>query len=309
MKLSDQPKGYIFAFIATISMANVYVFSKAALLELNLYQFGFYWFGFAILWNVIYGIPAGKIEVARALRVNDFKILIVLGILELIGTTLFFMSIEVTTDPAIMSFLQNLVPLFVIIMGVSLLGERFSGIQIVGVILTLTGAAITSFSGGKSGSGVFVPGTLLMIASTLFLATTTIISKKYIKRIDPGLLSLNRSLYLFAFAAILMVVNGEKFIISNRALVNTVIGSILGPFLTALSTYSALKYIEASKSTIIQSSKGLFVTLGAWLYFSTIPKSFQVIGGILTIIGVVVLITAKEKVIKKGEKTHPYLNH
>ncbi|MEZ5010804.1 MAG: DMT family transporter [Bacteroidales bacterium] len=146
-----------------------------------------------------------------------------------------------------------------------------------------------------------------MIASTFFLATSTIISKKYIKTLDPGLLSLNRSLFLFTLALVLVIVTGDSIIISQKAFFNTMIGSLLGPFLTALSTYSALKYIEASKSTIIQSSKGLFVTIGAFIYFNSIPKSFQVLGGIMTIIGIIILITAREAgAKKKGEQdVHP----
>ncbi|HKL67063.1 MAG TPA: EamA family transporter, partial [Bacteroidales bacterium] len=93
---------------------------------------------------------------------------------------------------------------------------------------------------------------------------------------------------------------GETIKISPEALFNVSFGSLIGPFLTAFSMYSALKYIEASKSTIIQSSKGIFVTIGAWMYFDTIPESFQVIGGIITIIGVVILITARDYGVKRG---------
>jgi len=295
MKLTEQHRGYIFALIATVAMANVYVFSKAALNVLSLYQFGFYWFGMAIIWNVIYAVSTGKINIAKKLRKKEFRILAILGFLELVGTSLFFASIETTTSPANMSFLQNLVPLFVIIMGVSFLGERFSLIQVAGVVITLAGAVVTSFSGNIAGSGFFVPGTWLMISSTLFLAGTTIISKKYIRNLDPGLLSFNRAFFLFMVSLILMLLMDQPFLIEREPFINTMVGSLLGPFLTAFSTFSALKYIEASKSTIIQSSKGLFVTLGAWIYFSSVPKSFQLLGGILTIIGVIVLITAKQK--------------
>lgn len=298
MKLTDHHRGYMFALIATVAMANVYVFSKAALNELSLYQFGFYWFGMAIIWNVIYALTTGKIRIVRSLRRKEFIILFILGILELVGTSLFFASIETTTSPANMSFLQNLVPLFVIIMGVSFLGERFSGIQVLGVVITLSGALVTSFTGNVSGGGFFVPGTGLMISSTLFLAGTTIISKKYIRNLDPGLLSFNRSFFLFILALILMIIFDQQFIIPGKPFFNTVVGSLLGPFLTAVSTFSALKFIEASKSTIVQSSKGLFVTIGAWIYFGAVPKSFQLLGGLLTIIGVIVLISARNKTVQ-----------
>ncbi len=294
MNIPDKIKGYGFAFLATLSMANVYVFSKAALNELSLYQFGFYWFGLAIVYNVLYAVPTGKWRIIKNLGSKEHRLLFAMGMIELFGTILFFMSIQKADDPAIMSFLQNLVPLFVILMGVTVLGERFTIIQFSGMILTLAGAAVTSFTGDIAEKGFFVPGTGLMIASTVFLATTTIISKKYIKNLDPGLLATNRSVYLFFTSFILMLVRGESFALNQTALFNVSLGSLLGPFLTAYSMYSALRFIEASKSTIIQSSKGIFVTIGAWMYFKTIPESFQITGGIITIIGVIILITARD---------------
>lgn len=300
MTIPDKIKGYGFAFLATVSMANVYVFSKAALNELNLFQFGFYWFGLAIIWNILYALPTGNWKIIKRLGKSEYQILFTLGIIELFGTILFFMSIEKADDPAIMSFLQNLVPLFVILMGVSILGERFTVLQFAGMLITLAGAVVTSFTGDISGKGFFVPGTGLMLASTVFLATTMIITKKYIKNLDPGLLAINRSVYLFLTAFVLMLARGESFALSGTALFNVSFGSLIGPFLTAFSMYSALRFIEASKSTIIQSSKGIFVTIGAWMYFKTIPESFQVVGGIITIIGVIILISAKDYQKKEG---------
>ncbi|MFO7852888.1 MAG: DMT family transporter [Bacteroidota bacterium] len=294
MNIPDKIKGYGFAFLATVAIANVYVFSKAALNELNLYQFGFYWFGLAIIWNILYAVPTGKWKVIKRLGKKEYRLLFVMGLIELFGTILFFMSIEKADDPAIMSFLQNLVPLFVILMGITILGERFTLLQLSGMIITLSGAAVTSFTGDIAEKGFFVPGTGLMIASTIFLATTMIISKKFIKNLDPGLLAINRSVYLFLTALVFIIITGETIIISPSALFNVSFGSLIGPFLTAFSMYSALQFIEASKSTIIQSSKGIFVTIGAWMYFRTIPESFQVIGGIITIIGVIILITARD---------------
>lgn len=299
MNIPDKIKGYGFAFLATVSMANVFVFSKAALNELSLYQFGFYWFGMAIMWNILYAVPTGKWRIIKRLGRKEYSILFVLGMVELFGTILFFMSIQTAEDPAIMSFLQNLVPLFVILMGVTILGERFTILQFSGMLITLAGAVVTSFTGNIAEKGFFVPGTGLMLVSTVFLATTMIITKKYIKNLDPGLLATNRSAYLFLTALAFMIFRGESVIIPPSALFNVSFGSLIGPFLTAISMYSALKFIEASKSTIIQSAKGIFVTIGAWLYFKTIPESFQVIGGIITIIGVIILITARDYQVKE----------
>ena len=41
---SDTIKGYLFALIATVAFSNVYIFSKAALNEIPLAQFGIWWY-------------------------------------------------------------------------------------------------------------------------------------------------------------------------------------------------------------------------------------------------------------------------
>ncbi len=42
--LPDKTKGYFLTLVGVLAMSNVYIFSKAALQELQLPQFGFYWF-------------------------------------------------------------------------------------------------------------------------------------------------------------------------------------------------------------------------------------------------------------------------
>ncbi len=129
----ENPKlrGYILALFATIAMSNVYIFSKAALKEVELIQFGFYWFGFAIIWNMVYAIPKKKYSNLSKLKSKDLSFLIVIGLLELAGTTLFFMAINIVENPAIVSFLANMTPIFVTIFGILLLKERFNKIELV----------------------------------------------------------------------------------------------------------------------------------------------------------------------------------
>ena len=61
MTKSDQFKGYLFAILATVSFSNVYIFSKAALNEVHLIQFGFYWFLIAMLLNGAWAARNGQI--------------------------------------------------------------------------------------------------------------------------------------------------------------------------------------------------------------------------------------------------------
>ncbi len=302
----ENPKlrGYILTLIATIAMSNVFIFSKAALMEVELIQFGFYWFGFAILWNLIYAIPKKKYSNFGKLRTKDFSFLIVIGLLELIGTTLFFMAINIVENPAIVSFLANVTPIFVTILGIFFLKERFNKIEAIGFALTLLGAFIISYQGGGTLSEIFIRGTGLVLLSSFIFGFAFILAKKSVARIDAPILSINRVLFLFVFSALLVLAKDVSLVISWKGLYNIILGSLLGPFLAALTGYSAIKYLEASRVSIIQSSKGLFVLVGAFTYFGILPSAYQFTGGLITILGVLFIIGGKKYLLKKRKQVN-----
>ncbi len=286
-------KGYLFAFLATLGMSNVYIFSKAALAELDVIQFGFYWFGMALLWSLLYMIPAGKLKNYKSLNRRSWILLVTIGIFELVAASTLFMAIETVENPAVVSFLANLTPIFVTVFGISFLKERFNIIEGAGMILTLTGAIMISYTGQNKLSEIFIEGTGLITISSIFLSISIIIAKSRISHIDPSVLMVNRISYLFIFAVILILYTGRSLSISGISLFNIAAGSILGPFLTGLAQYSALKYIEASRAMIIQATRGFFVAVGAIIYLNIFPQIIQIIGGTITILGVVIITLGK----------------
>ena len=76
---------------------------------------------------------------------------------------------------------------------------------------------------------------------------------------------------------------------SAKALTNTIFAAILDPVLAILLAYRAYKYIEASRGTIIQSTKGLLIIPVSYLYFGTPPLLHQIAGGVIAMIGVVII--------------------
>ncbi len=302
MKLSDSTKGYIWTFVGVLAVSNVYIFSKVALNLIDIIQFGFYWFGFGLIWNFVFlnkRISLPKIK--EAIR-DNFKLYILIGILEIVATTSFFYAIMTIENPSVTSFLGNLSPIFVTILGVLILKERFNSIEILGVILTLTGAFVISYKGNTGLDSIFLNGTQYVLLSTSIFSINTIIIKKNIKKLTPSLLSLNRGVFIFVFAFVLMILKGQSFHIPQKALVAITIGSLLGPFLTVIAGYNALRFIEASKRSILSSSKSLFVLLGAYLYFGKFPMQYQIIGGIFTVIGVLLISFGKIILKKKDTK-------
>ncbi len=293
MKIKDTTKGYLWILVSVLAVSNVYIFSKAALNEISIIQFGFYWFGFGLLWNMIISNRKVGVSKIKSLDKKVKLLYIFIGIVEIISTTAFFYAIMTIENPSVTSFLGNLTPIFVTFFGVILLKERFNFIELIGAVLTLFGAFIISYKGSASLDKLFISGSEFILISSFVSSLTTIFIKKNIAKFTPALLSLNRIVFIFSFATIMMIVTGADFRIPQKAFYATFLGSLLGPFLTANAGYHALKYIEASKRSILNSSRSLFVLLGAYIYFGNLPKEYQIIGGIFTILGVILISFGK----------------
>ena len=293
MNRSPAVTGYLFAFAATLAGSTVYIFSKAALSEVSLPQFGVYWFSMAIAWNSLLVFRKKERQSIALLNSKTVRFLILIGFTELIATGAFYAAIQASSNPTLPSFLRNLEYIFVTLMGIGLLGERFSGIQRFGVLLTFSGAFVISYRQGATLSNFLSGGTGLMLISTVFYGFRTIMAKKHIRQVGPTMLAINRAVFLFLTALILLQVLGESFAIPRSALINIAIGSFFGPFLTSMTQYSALRYIEASKAAIIQSSTGLVVLIGAYFWFGSLPLPIQIAGGMLTIGGVAMLMLGR----------------
>lgn len=303
--LNPTVKGVGLAFIATIGMANVYVFSKAAMLEVNFFQFQFFWFTFALIINTTYITSTGLIkkipELNRRSRIN----LVIIGFLELSSALSMFLAIQLAENPAVISFLSNATPIFVTLFGIRFLGEKFNTIEALGILMTIGGVILITYTRNMSFAQFFGEGSGWILLSSLFLSTSIIFVKKNIKKIHPSTLITNRVVFLFLFALIAVLVRQENLSISKNALINIFAGAFLGPFITGLAQYSALKFIEASRTMIIQSTRGLFVLVGSMIYLAILPTALQIIGGIVTISGVIILTLGKIRKKKTGPKPEP----
>jgi drug/metabolite transporter (DMT)-like permease len=292
-------KGISLAFLAVLGMANVYVFSKAALLEVNYFQFQFYWFAFALIWILPFLTITGMIKRIPGLTRASNLTLVIIGLLELGAATLLFLAIQLAENPTTIAFLSNLTPIFVTILGIKFLGERFNLVEAIGIILTIGGVIMITYTRDTSIAEFFGKGSGWILVSSVFSSISMVTAKSRIKDIHPGILTLNRVVFLFVFAVAAMFIRHESFVVSGRAVMNMAIGSLLGPFMTGFAQYSALKYIEASRTMIIQSTRALFVMVGSMIYLSLLPELFQVVGGLITIAGVIVMTWGKMKYKKR----------
>ena len=289
---SDTIKGYFFAVIATLTFSNVYIFSKAALNEIPLALFGTLWYAVVALACFFFALFNKKLGQITMLTKKQVAILLTLGGLEIATTTLFFLSIHIIPDPAVTSFLGNMFPVMVMLGGIFILHERFGPVEIFGGFLALSGAFVISYSGGTTLSTFFIKGTGIVFFNAAFATTATLVVKTQVKKISPELLNLNRSVWLLLFSIIMLFVMDESVVFSIRAINNTVVGALL-EFVAILTVYYSYKFIEASRSSIVQSLKGIFTLIAAWMVFGTFPLIHQLVGGIITVVGVLIMALAQ----------------
>lgn len=302
MKLSKTVKGYAFVLLGVLAVSNVYIFSKAALDDIHLSQFGVYWFGFALIIIVSFNTKKVSIKTIKQLPQSCYKTLFIIGILELLGTSLFFLSIKLMSNPALVSFIGNSTPVFVTILGLVVLKERFNSIELIGILITVLGSFVIAYNPGLELPSDFYASILFTLLSGVIYAISTIIVKQKIAKISTPILTLNRAVFLFIASVIFLLAAQKSIIIPTKAVINTLLGAFLGPFLAAYAGYSALKYIEASRASVLGSIKSIFVLITAWLYFSKLPTEIQIIGGLLTIIGIILISTGKIILKKKSSK-------
>lgn len=295
--MTKNTKGIILAVSAALAVSNVYIFSKAALQEVHMAQFGVYWFGLGIIWNLIFILAFKKQRKINQLNKKSWMALGLIALLEMVGTIFFFLAINTVENPAIVSFLANINPFIITALGFFFLKERFNKIEGVGMAITLLGAFVISFKGSEMGQ-LFINGTQYVVLSGIVYAFSNLVAKKNIKNLDPSFLAMSRILLLFLASLGALIYFNLSLELPKSALINISIGSVLGPFLTATLGYLSLKYIEISKAAMVRSVRSLFVLVGSFLLFGNIPGSVQLIGGAFTILGVILISLGKVRLNK-----------
>jgi drug/metabolite transporter (DMT)-like permease len=298
---SEEWKGYLWALFGTISFSSLYVFSKAGLNQVDLAQFGLYYFGTGFLLNILLSVFSGKIKEIRSLSKKVLGLLLLLAAIDLASNITFFLAIRAIADPSVTSFLGNLFPVFLTTLSIIFLKDRFTLIEALGGLLAIAGAFVISYTGELDWLKIFIPGTGMVVLNTFLAASFSVIVKKNVQKASPEVFNLNSSGWIFLSFLGYFLWSGQSMKIPANAFQNIALGAFFGAFLGLLSFYYSYRYIAASRSSIIQSLKGIFVLIIAYLFFGSFPLSIQLWGGAITIVGVVVMTLAQGGMIRIGK--------
>lgn len=286
-------KGIALALAATISFSNVYLFSKMAMKDVDLASFGILWFGLALVYNLIYNRFFTQRQNLSSLTKKSKRILLFIGLSEFISITAFFLSINLTDNPAIVSFLANTSPIFVILIGFVFYQIRYGFISILGIIITLFGVYLMNTNNSEfEWQTLLTPASISALVFALFYGVSLVLARSEIKNIPTTMITVCRNLFLFVGFTIYLIANQELPTYSLQSVFYITTGSFLGPFLGILLTFASLKYVDASITTLIGTSRSIFIVAGAFLLMGIFPNVNQLLGGCLTILGILTITMA-----------------
>jgi drug/metabolite transporter (DMT)-like permease len=290
----------MYAFGASLALAGSFVFSKSVLNHLSMIHFGLLWFSMGVVWNGSWFLFRREYRNLKTDLSKKTGVALVIAVLEGSGTGLFYMAIKAMENPAVVSFIGNIGPVFVTFMALTLLKERFRGTQLMGIIITISGIFVINYRQGGF-SGFLDPGSLYVVAASLLFALATIIGRKRREFLNPGYMSLIRSLLLAIVMGVIFVTQSGNglFDIPVRIWRDLLLGSFLETMIVILFAYQALKLIEATKTSLIISSKGVWTLILAWIFLGVFPSNHQLVGGFLTLAGVM-LINLDRPIFRRG---------
>jgi len=280
-----QTNGYLYAFGASLALAASFVFSKSVLNQLSMLHFGLLWFSMGVVWNSIWFFAKRDYRNVKEDKWKKTGVAIVIAILEGAATGLFYLAIKAMENPAVVSFIGNIGPVFVTIMGILLLKERFRTLQLIGIVTTIVGVFVINFREGGF-AGFVDPGSVYVISAAFLFSLATIVGRRMHHKLVPGYMSLIRSSLLAVAMAILFFRSGELTPISLNIWKDLALGSFLETLIVIVFAYQALKLIEATKTSLIISTKGVWTLVLAWVFLDVFPTGVQLVGGLVTLVGV-----------------------
>jgi drug/metabolite transporter (DMT)-like permease len=281
--------GYVLALFSTATIATAFVISKAVLNTINPESFNVYWYTAAAVYALIYGRLSGN--PARRTTLHQYwKPLLSIGVINALSMMLFFSAIQMT-NPAIISFLGRISTLFTVLLGIIILGERLGRREWVGAAVVLAGALLITYRADAVMLKVF----FIALGSSFLYSCTIIIAKQAVASVSPLTLTLARSGGTAFTMLFLTLVTGRLQVPALDMLAIIIVGALGGPLVSHLLLYRALALVDASKVSLIGATQPLFVMLYSLALFGTLPLEHQIAGGLLSMGGVAILLSARNK--------------
>ncbi|MGD2040039.1 MAG: DMT family transporter [Anaerolineae bacterium] len=192
-------------------------------------------------------------------------------------------------DPSLAAFLNRSEVPIAIALGIIFLKERLTPMEIVGMVLSLTGIVIMRLTLRFE----YTTGFWLVLLGSVFFGLTEFLSKIAVRHVGPVILTYIRNLFLAVFFWLAFAISGQSCDGLELVWPGVIALGFLGPIMSRMSYLMALKRISLSRVAVISQSQPVFVILIALLVLGQLPTFREVTGGIFLTVGCILMIMAR----------------
>lgn len=288
MEYKEDSIGASYTFFAVILWSIMGIFVRW-IPEVSSGMIVAYRFIFATIVLLVYGIVTKKSSSIK-IKLNDVPYLVLPAVILSFTTYTYTIGLKNTTI-ANTIFLQQMAPLYVLLISALLLKEKTSKNTAIAVIIGILGGFIIFYYDISSiNVTTNFYGNVMSMFSGFGWALYTINIRALSKKFD----GLTTTLWMFVFATIIM----SPFFSGSNILTpfSLSILFILGFLCTAGSflLYSiALKHIMATKASVIILTEGILAGILAYIVLGETVTQGTIIGGALILVAVLIILKEK----------------
>ncbi|MCB4236083.1 DMT family transporter [Kaistella anthropi] len=293
--MNPEKEKWILLALLSLIWGSSFILIKKSLDHFNPYEVG----ALRVLIAGLVLLPVA-IKNIRKFPKKNLKWLILAAISGNFIPMFLFPIAETEVSSSIAGIINSMMPIFVIIVGALLWKFETTKRQIIGVLISFSGACILAFSGGEGGEFKLIPILLLLLATLLYAISTTTVKSK-LSDIPAKILSaFIFSLVLIFPSLIALVFAGffNELKMDNNLLVGLGFVSLLSVFGTGLAMM--LNYRLLSVSTpLFASTVTLLMPIVAIIWGILDGEkltSMQVFGAVIILAGLIFLRQMPAKV-------------
>lgn len=293
--MNPEKEKWILLALLSLIWGSSFILIKKSLDHFNPYEVG----ALRVLIAGLVLLPVA-IKNIRKFPKKNLKWLILAAITGNFIPMFLFPIAETEVSSSIAGIINSMMPIFVIIVGALLWKFETTKRQIIGVLISFSGACILAFSGGEGGEFKLIPILLLLLATLLYAISTTTVKSK-LSDIPAKILSAFVFSFVLIFPSLIALVFAGFFNelkMDNNLLVGLGFVSLLSVFGTGLAMM--LNYRLLSVSTpLFASTVTLLMPIVAIIWGIldgeklTIMQGF---GGVIILAGLIFLRQMPAKV-------------
>jgi len=280
---------------------GTFVFARYVLLQTDPFVVAFlrYILSASILCLIAHRM--GKRPGARPISTEDKRKIIILGLVIIIFNQTFYLFGQKLTSAGHGSLLFATTPIFVYLMAMKRLGETWSRMKGLGILLAVVGSAVIVFEKGMRFDFEFLKGDTIIMVAVVAWAYYTVWGKPMVEKYG----AFRVTAYSLASGTVVYFPFGlYRFIVADLSQINLYgwLSILYVAILTSVVSYSIwywlLKYMEASRLSVITNFQPVVAgILGFYILGESLSFPF-VIGGLIILAGVT--ITQKARVSESG---------